>query len=53
MQNWYEVKARYVKVDNDGRERKTTETYLIDAVSFTDAEARAIEVLKQHIRGEQ
>lgn len=52
MQTWFEVKARFVKIDNDGRERKVTETYLIDAVSFTDAEARSIEVLKQCIRGE-
>ncbi len=52
MQTWFEVKAKYVKVDHDGRERKVVETYLIDAISFTDAEARAIEVLKQCIRGE-
>ncbi|MFV0377775.1 MAG: DUF4494 domain-containing protein [Mangrovibacterium sp.] len=52
MQTWFEVKARFVKIDNDGRERKVTEVYLIDAVSFTDAEARAIQVLEQVIRGE-
>jgi len=52
MQTWFETKARYVKIDQDGRERKVAETYLIDAVSFTDAEARMIKELQQMIRGE-
>lgn len=52
MQTWYEVKAAYVKIDDDGREVKASESYLIDAVSFTDAEARMIEELKTMIRGE-
>lgn len=52
MQTWYEVKAAYVKIDDDGREVKASESYLIDAVSFTDAEARMIEELRTMIRGE-
>lgn len=52
MQTWFEVKVNYVKVDQDGRERKVNEVYLIDAVSFTDAEARTIEQMQQVIRGE-
>ncbi len=52
MQTWFEVKVKYVKVDQDGRERKVGEVYLIDAVSFTDAEARTIEQMQQIIRGE-
>ena len=52
MQTWFEVKVKYVKVDQDGRERKVSEVYLIDAVSFTDAEARTIEQMQQIIRGE-
>ena len=52
MQNWFEVKVKYEKVDQDGRERKVYETILIDAVSFTDAEACTIEEMKQVIRGE-
>lgn len=52
MQNWFETKAKYVKIDQDGRERKVSETYLIDAVSFTDAETRITKELAQCIRGE-
>jgi len=52
MQTWFEVKSQYVKIDNNGRERKVTETYLIDAVSFTDAEARIVGELQKIIRGE-
>lgn len=52
MQTWFEVKVKYVKVDQDGRERKVSEVYLIEAVSFTDAEARTVEQMNQIIRGE-
>lgn len=50
MQNWFETKVSYVKVDDDGRERKATETYLLDAVSYTDAETRIVEQMQQRIR---
>ncbi|MGE4586340.1 MAG: DUF4494 domain-containing protein [Mangrovibacterium sp.] len=52
MQTWFEVKVKYVKVDPDGRERKANESYLVDAVSFTDAEARIIRQMQQIVRGE-
>lgn len=52
MQTWFEVKVKYVKVDQDGREKKVSESYLVDAVSFTDAEARTIQQMQQIIRGE-
>lgn len=52
MQTWFEVKVKYVKVDQDGRERKVSESYLIDAVSFTDAETRIIQQMQQLVRGE-
>ncbi|WP_299579795.1 DUF4494 domain-containing protein [uncultured Sunxiuqinia sp.] len=51
MQTWFECKVKYVKVDQDGRERKVSEAYLVDAVSFTDAEARMIEQMQQLVRG--
>lgn len=52
MQTWFEVKVKYIKVDQDGRERKVSESYLVDAVSFTDAETRIIQQMQQIIRGE-
>ena len=52
MQTWFEVRAKYVRIDDDGRERKVSEVYLVDAVSVTDAETRTIKELSQMIRGE-
>ena len=52
MQTWFECKVIYVKIDDDGREVKASESYLLDAVSFTDAEARITEQLRTMIRGE-
>lgn len=52
MQTWFECKVIYVKIDDDGREVKASESYLLDAVTFTDAEARMIEQLRTMIRGE-
>jgi len=52
MQTWFETKAVYVKIDDDGREVKVSESFLLDAVSFTDAEARMTEQLRSIIRGE-
>jgi hypothetical protein len=39
MKNYFEAKLKYEKVDQNGRERKVTETFLLEAVSFSDAEA--------------
>jgi len=52
MQTWFECKVKYVKVDDDGRERKVSEVYLVDAVTFTDAETRIIQNLQTMVRGE-
>jgi len=43
----FEIKVRYSKIDERGREKKVTETYLVDAVSFTEAEARMIEQMNK------
>lgn len=52
MQKWFKCVAQYVKIDDDGRERKVSEAYLIDAVTYTDAEARIIQQLATMVRGE-
>jgi len=39
MQQWFEVRAKYVRIDDDGRERKVSEVYLVDALTCTEAEA--------------
>jgi hypothetical protein len=51
--NWFECKVKYVKIDEvSGKERKVSESYLVDAVSFTEAEARIHKELEQMISGE-
>lgn len=52
MHTWFECKIRYEKVMEDGKNKKVTEPYLVDALSFTEAEARIIEEMKPFITGE-
>ena len=52
MQNWFECKIRYEKVMENGIQKKVTEPYLVDALSFTEAEARIIEEMTPFISGE-
>mgnify|MGYP001076976682 FL=1 len=52
MQTWFESKAKYVKVTESGKEQTVTENFLLDAVSFTDAETRMIRQLEQMVKGE-
>ena len=52
MHNWFECKINYEKVAEDGMQKKVTEPYLVDALSFTEAEARIIEEMRPYISGE-
>ena len=52
MNNWFEVKVKYEKIDERGATKKVTEPYLIDAMTFTEAEARAIKELEPYLSGE-
>lgn len=52
MHNWFEGKIRYEKINEAGMNVKVTEPYLVDALSFTEAEARLIEELSPFISGE-
>lgn len=52
MHNWFECKVSYEKTLENGMQKKVTEPYLVDALSFTEAEARIIEELKPYISGE-
>ena len=40
MANWYLGKIRYQKEDENGRLKTTNEAYLVDALTYTEAEAR-------------
>lgn len=50
--NWFEVKMRYDKVHEDGYEKKVTESYVVEALSFGEAEKTAIEFLGSYVSGE-
>jgi hypothetical protein len=52
MQTWYECKVKFLKISQDGFEKKVTDIFLIDAVSFTDAETRAYEIMKELTSGD-
>ncbi|EGK01792.1 MAG: DUF4494 domain-containing protein [Prevotella sp.] len=52
MHNWFECKVSYEKMLENGMQKKVTEPYLVDALSFTEAEARIIEEIKPYITGE-
>ena len=49
MHTWFECKIRYEKVMENGMNKKVTEPYLVDALSFTEAEARIIEEMTPFI----
>lgn len=53
MLNLFEVKVKYTGIDEStGKEKKLTDCYLIDAVSFTDAEAIITSEMEAIITGE-
>lgn len=49
---WFICKVRYEKMQEDGMQKKVTESYVIDAVSFTEAEERITEEMSAYISGE-
>lgn len=49
---WFECKIRYEKTLEDGSQKKVTELYTVDALSFTEAEASITEEMSSYISGE-
>lgn len=52
MNNWFECKVRYEKTMENGLTKKVSEPYLVDAISFTEAEKRIIEEIRPFMTGE-
>lgn len=50
--NWYECKVKYRKTDSNGSQKVATEPYLVDALSFTEAESRINEKMREYISEE-
>ena len=49
---WFECKIRYEKIMEDGTPKKVNEVYVIDALSFSEAEERIMEEMSSYISGE-
>lgn len=49
---WFECKIKYEKVMEDGLQKQVVEQYVVDALSFAEAEQRITEEMSQYISGE-
>ena len=49
---WFEATIRFEKTMEDGLQKKVSENYTIDALSFEEAERRIIEEMSSYISGE-
>ena len=49
---WFECKILYEKVMEDGLQKKVNENYVVDALSFSEAETRITEEMSAYISGE-
>ncbi len=52
MAIWFECKVRYEKTMENGAVKKVTTPYLVDAMSFTEAEERIIKEITPYISGD-
>lgn len=49
---YFEVKIQYQKMQEDGKEKKVTEQYVVEALSFTEAESRIAEEMLHYTDGD-
>lgn len=49
---WFETRVRYDKTMEDGRDKKVTEQYVVEALSFSEAEKRITEEMSHYVSGE-
>lgn len=52
MKKWFNCKIKYRKIDGEGVQKVTTESYILDAISFSEAEFRINEEMKAYISEE-
>ena len=52
MANWIETKVRYEKTVENGAQKMVNEPYLVDALSFSEAEARITEEIAPYMQGD-
>lgn len=49
---WFECKVRYEKIQEDRNDKLVNELYVVDALSFTEAEASIIDNMAVYVSGE-
>ena len=49
---WFETIVRYDKIQEDGEEKKVNETYVVDAITFGEAEESIAEEMKPYMSGD-
>jgi len=52
METYFEVRCRYEKIGDDGESKKVTETFLVNAISCTDAELKVTQEIQPFSNGE-
>lgn len=52
MQTWFSTKVKYQKIDEHGKQVRANETYLVEAINFTEAETRIFEMMEQYGNGD-
>ena len=52
MANWIETKVRYEKTLENGMKKMVSETYLVDALIFSEAETRITEEIAPYMQGD-
>lgn len=50
--SWYETGVKYQKMQKDGTEKVVKERYVVDALSFTEAEEAIIDEMSAYVSGE-
>ncbi|WP_258103585.1 DUF4494 domain-containing protein [Marinoscillum sp. MHG1-6] len=52
MKTWYSCKVKYNKEQENGMLKQITEAYMLDALTYTEAETRIYEAMERDVHGE-
>ena len=52
MSQWIKTSVRFTKIMENGTTKRVTDSYLVDALSFAEAEARILKEVTAYVRGE-
>lgn len=50
--DWFEVKFQYAKTQEDGQQKNVTELYVVDALSFGEAEETIVKEMQHYVSGD-